>query len=116
MNSKIVKVFICCLLTMSLFSPASIAQNENAEDVDSIESVASVEALPHFHIMGNDTELQCIENASLDCTPSTHTYHSCLICGMIEKRGPTFHHRVNHVWSVGWAGQTCTVCGRVEIF
>ena len=104
------------LLTMILAAPVSMAHNDTTDPGYTNENDKIIDTIIHFHIMGNETELQCIENAALDCTPSTHTYHSCLFCGMIEKKGPTFHHRVNHDWSVGWAGQTCKECGRVEVF
>ena len=74
--------------------------------------------LNHLHFMGKDFYLQCIEKPSLDCTGSTHAYHSCILpgCDYTERRGPTFHNRVEHNWSVGYEGQTCRTCGRVEMF
>lgn len=70
------------------------------------------------HLLGDTYYLQCIEDAKYDCTPSTHGYANCILpfCDYVYKRGPTFHKRVNHDWSVGWAGQTCKECGRVEVF
>ena len=92
----------------------SSCASETCEEVE----ISGGVVLNHLHFMGKDFYLQCIENPSLDCTGSTHAYHSCILpgCDYTERRGPTFHKRVEHKWSVGYEGQTCKTCGRVEIF
>lgn len=78
----------------------------------------TIEVALALHLLGDDTYLPCIESPALDCIGSIHAYAPCILpfCSYIYQRGPTFHKRVPHNWSVGYAGQTCKTCGRIEMF